>query len=292
MNRSVFSIAAAFVAATIVWGTPHLNAHAATADMQSRIDAATADAARRGAGVQIAYLDRAEGYWAGNAAARVAEPTASVSKVFIADNLLLRAGRGQLALSPADRGAMTSMLRSSNDDAAQSFWDRFGGASMVADVVGRYHLGNASVQPRWFDTRISSADMVSYYNQVIAGQGGLAPADRDFILGQLRAITPFGVDGYNQQFGLPQGLPNEPARAVKQGWMIAENNDWIHNSTGVLGPENRYIVAVFSQEPAGLGDPHARDTVNRVVNIMFPRGTAEQSPLDDAVDQVRHAIGQ
>lgn len=243
--------------------------------MQDRINAATADASGRGANVEIAYLDRATGHYAANGQGRVPEQTASVVKVLIADNLLYRESRGELQLSPGDRGAIEVMLRSSDDTAAQDFWNRFGGSQIVAEVVNRYRMGDARTTPAWYDTMVSPADMVGYYNQLIGGQGGLSDTDRDFILAQLRASTPNGTDGYPQRFGLPAGL-TDPVQAVKQGWMISEDGNWVHNSTDVVGLDGRYIVVVFSQEPSRFGDGHARDTIDRVANIMFPTRTATQ----------------
>jgi hypothetical protein len=256
-------------------------------DIQDRINTATADAVGRGAEVEIAYLDRRTGHYAANGQGRTPEQTASVVKVLIADNLLYRASRGEFQLSSGDRDGIGLMLRSSDDTAAQDFWNRFGGSQIVAEVVSRYRMGDARTTPAWYDTMVSPADMVGYYNQLIGGQGGLPAADRDFILGQLRASTPAGTDGYNQRFGLPGGL-NDPVQAVKQGWMISENGDWVHNSTDMIGPDGRYIIVVFSQEPSRFGDDHARDTIDRVANIIFPTRTATQPapppPAPDATN--------
>ena len=52
---------------------------------------------------------------------------ASVVKLFIADDLLLQESMGQTQLSPADRAPLDRMLRSSDDSAAQNFWNRSGG---------------------------------------------------------------------------------------------------------------------------------------------------------------------
>lgn len=279
MNRMRFVIGTAVCAVLISGIALQYMAFAAVPDIQDGINAATADAASRGATVEIAYLDRATGHYAANDRGRVNEETASVAKVLIADDLLFRESKGEFQLSPADRGALTVMLRSSDDGAAQNFWDRFGGSRITAETIARYRMGDAQPAGQWYDTRVSPADMVGYYNQLVGGTGGLPDSDRDFILAQLRASTAFGTDGYNQRFGLPGGL-NDPVQGVKQGWMIAEDNDWVHNSTDIDGPDGRYIVVVFCQEPATLGDGHARDTIDRVAHIMFPdRTTRMAEPL-------------
>jgi hypothetical protein len=55
-----------------------------------------------------------------------------VVKLFIADDLLLQESKGQTTLSPADRKSLDVMLRSSDDGAAQNFWDRGGGNAVIA----------------------------------------------------------------------------------------------------------------------------------------------------------------
>ncbi len=48
-----------------------------------------------------------------------------------------------------DRPALDGMLRSSDDDAAETFWAARGGETIIDDVVGRYGLNP------WSTTRAS-----------------------------------------------------------------------------------------------------------------------------------------
>ena len=63
-------------------------------------------------------------------------------KLFIADDLLLQVSKGQTQLSPDDRTAFDRMLRSSDDSAAENFWNRSGGSAIIDRVVARYGLGS------------------------------------------------------------------------------------------------------------------------------------------------------
>ena len=54
-----------------------------------------------------------------------------MAKLFIADDLLLQEAKGQTQLSPADRTALEVMLRSSDDNAAEIFWNRSGGSEII-----------------------------------------------------------------------------------------------------------------------------------------------------------------
>ena len=111
-------------------------------------------------------------------------------------------------------------------------------------------------------------------------------------MGHLLDFEPAGSDGYDQRFGLPDGLPEATELGVKQGWMCCVDGNWIHLSTGFFGDDHRYVVAVLSREKVHYDDPdlaewtplpdtalvdvtddasaaHARDTVTLVVQEAF-----------------------
>ena len=99
----------------------------------------------------------------------------------------------------------------------------------------------------------------------------------DLILADLAASTPLGIDGYPQRFGIPDGLYAEPV-AVKQGWMCCWGPDnQVHLSTGVAGPDRRYIIAVASMQPAD--EANARSTLTQAIKTMFPADVSEIGTL-------------
>ena len=109
---------------------------AATFDgLDARARQATADAAKSGADISVVALDRNTGQIVSNGHNQ-AFPIASVVKLFIADDLLLQESNGQTRLSPADRQSLDVMLRSSDDNAAQNFWNRGGGNAVITRVDG------------------------------------------------------------------------------------------------------------------------------------------------------------
>ena len=196
---------------------------------------------------------------------------ASVVKLFIADDMLLRGP----PLSPDDKKMFESMLRSSDDSAAQVFWDRNGGSAIVARVAGRYGLGGTRANGQWFNTISTAADLVRYYDMMLSGAGGLPMDKADMIVDNLAQSSPTGIDGmmpggvYPQRFGIPEGLYAEPV-AVKQGWMCCVGSDWMHLSTGIIGADHRYVMAIASDQPAGADA--ARATITQAVKTMFPGG--------------------
>ena len=243
--------------------------------LDARERQASAEASKSGADLTVAVLDRNTGQLVTSGAGTLA--IASVVKLFIADDLLLQVSKGQTQLSPDDRAAFDRMLRSSDDSAAENFWNRSGGSAIINRVVARYGLTSthAPSNGRWFNTISTVTDLVHYYDMMLAGSGGLPPEQANLILSNLAASTPTAPDGmvpggvYPQRFGIPEGLYAEPV-AVKQGWMCCVGSDWLHLSTGVIGPDRRYVMAISSMQATDATD--ARATITQAVKTMFPGG--------------------
>jgi len=238
--------------------------------LHARVQRATDEAFASGATLSVAILDRATHQLVSNGNSQIVG-TASVAKLFIADDLLLHESEGKAALTTEDRQALDLMLQSSDDGAAERFWDQYGGNAIITEVASRYGL--VSTTPpndgRWWNTMSSITDLIRYYEMLLDGSGGL-PVDRaKVIVNDLAQSTPNGDDGYPQRFGIPDGLYAEPV-AVKQGWMCCIGSDWMHLSTGVIGADRRYIMVVQSLQPSD--DASARETITQAVKTIFPNG--------------------
>jgi hypothetical protein len=245
---------------------------AATLDgLDARTKQATAEAAKSGAHIETFVLDRTTGQTVSNGDSS-SFPIASVAKLFIADDLLLQESKGQTTLSPADHKSLDIMLRSSDDGAAQNFWNRSGGNAIIARVKARYGLPGTTApwNGHWDVTTSTASDLVHYYDMLLNGSGGLPPEQANVIMSNLAQSTPTGTDGYPQRFGIPEGLYAEQV-AVKQGWFCCWNGaNQLHVSTGVVGPERRYVVVISSLEPDS--EAAARTTITQAVKTMFPGG--------------------
>jgi hypothetical protein len=249
---------------------------AAFSGLEARERLATDEASDSGADITVAILDRNTGHLVTNGN-NTPIAIASVVKLFIADDLLLQVSKGQTTLSRDDRDSLDVMLRASDDSAAEVFWNRSGGSSIVDRVTARYGLKSTQApgNGRWFNTVSTATDLVRYYDMLLAGTGGLPPEQASIILSNLAASTPTAPDGmapggvYPQRFGIPEGLPDEPV-AVKQGWMCCVGADWMHLSTGVIGPNRRYVMVIGSMQPADADV--ARETITQAVRTMFPGG--------------------
>ena len=239
--------------------------------LDARVRQATADAAKSAAYIETVVLDRKTDQIVSNGANKPF-PLASVVKLFIADDLLLQESKGETTLSAADRKSLDVMLRSSDDSAAQTFWNRSGQNAIIARVVARYGLTGttAPYNGHWDVTLSTASDLVRYYDMLLDGTGGLPRGQANVIISNLAQSTPTGADGYPQRFGIPEGLYAEPV-AVKQGWFCCWNGaNQLHVSTGTIGPERRYVMAISSLEPDDAAA--ARETLTQAVKTMFPGG--------------------
>jgi hypothetical protein len=254
--------------------SPHKVLVAAFDELPARIAQATDDAAANGATISVAVLDRANNQLLANGNDQLVA-IASVAKLFIADDVLSHESsspEGSAHVPSVDRQALDSMLRSSDDGAAETFWAAQGGQSIITDVAARYGL-TSTVPPsdgQWWNTMSSASDLVHYYDMLLDGSGGLSGERAEIIVDDLAGSTATGADGYPQRFGIPDGLYAEPV-AVKQGWMCCmDGNSWMHLSTGIIGADRRYVMVIESLQPSD--DATARATITQAVKTMFPAG--------------------
>jgi hypothetical protein len=245
----------------------------AQAEMGTAVGQASSYAASRGNSVGISVIDRETGALYENALAHTQMRSASVPKVLVAESLLDRNRRGEIALTQRDRDLMWSMVARSDDAAMSDLYSRFGGLNMIVSVVGKYNLteiGGPPTASYWGMYQITAHDITKFYLGVL--DGGLAPVDRDLLVSLMRAATPTGVDGFDQYFGIPRGLPGE-TWGVKQGWMCCQEGQRRLHTTGILGSDNRFIVSVLSQSPQSLSYAYAAETLTTVVRTLFPGGS-------------------
>ncbi|MBA3367700.1 MAG: serine hydrolase [Geodermatophilaceae bacterium] len=244
-----------------------------TVGFQTAIDEATAFAATQGIGVSIAVIDRELGIEVVNGAASDAPIFgASLVKLFLADNLLQRQRAGEFGLSAEDRSLLEAMLVASDDAAADSLYSRFGGEAMVTEVAQRYRL--PSVAPTteagsWELTTMSARDVARYYDRFLSS---MPTADRDYVLGLLRGSTMIAQDGFDQFFGIPTALAGMTL-AIKQGWMCCPTDTSYLHTTGIVGADNRYTVAILSGDPGAVDSGFATELVSQITTLVFPPGS-------------------
>ncbi len=248
----------------------------AEVDFRAGIDQATAFAADQGLSVSIAVIDRVLGEEIANGpAADTSTFGASLVKVFLADNLLHRQRAGEFQLSEQDRALLETMLIGSDDTATDSLYGRFGGAEMVREVAQRYQL--PSVMPTnqagfWELTTLSARGVARYYDRLLSRT---PMADRDYIVDLLRRSMEVASDGFNQFFGLPNALPGQTL-AIKQGWMCCPRDSSYLHTTGIVGTDNRYTVAILTTDPGVFSTAYSTSVLDQIAAFVFPPGSVAE----------------
>lgn len=202
----------------------------------------------------------------------------------------------------ADRPRLDVMLRSSDDSAATALWKANGQRAIVTRMVQRLGLQDTAPPPAsqpgyWGYTAVSAGDLVRIYQYIL----GKAPAPvRDYIMGNLHQSTKCGTDRYDQSFGIPSTF--RKPWAAKQGWSGFGDNPAtpcaagaslqhqpgegqarfvgvavpnqpdmsgeVLHTTGTVGDNDRYIVAVLSVHPNGTQFAKAAATLTRLTRSL------------------------
>ncbi|MCZ2829934.1 hypothetical protein O2W14_13930 [Modestobacter sp. VKM Ac-2986] len=172
--------------------------------------------------------------------------TASLVKLFLVQQLLVREAAGPSAFDPGDRLRMERAITVSDDEAMSILWDRYSGDALVSLAVTQFELdgSGASSTGQWGESTTSATDLARFL--------GTLSRDRqvpgaEALLGWMRAAEPVADDGFDQRFGLlADGVA--PGAAVKQGWMCCVDDLRHLHSVGVL-PDGR-VVVVVAEAPA------------------------------------------
>ena len=192
-------------------------------------------------------------------------PTASMVKLYLAEDVLHRARAGRIALTPDDLGLLEWMIRSSDDPAASALWVRYDGDRMVRDVAARYGLtGTAppTIPGQWGQATTTARDLARFLSllPVVAH-----PDDAAALLGWMREATGRAADGFDQRFGLFGTAP--PATAVKQGWMCCVGGSRHLHSVGIIGAR---VVVLLSEVPRAVGYDAARAALTVAASAVPP----------------------
>jgi hypothetical protein len=170
----------------------------------------------------------------------------SVVKLLIAMDALAR--NNWVIPDVATQQDVHQMLADSDDEIANQMWTTGGGPAIVTRMAGQ--IGLTGTQPpddpgEWGDTLITSQDMVTTYRYLTEQVPG---PDRDLLLGALSDAPRIAADGFNQYFGIPDGMPHT-TWAIKQGWGTS-GSQAVMESTGLVGRDLRYVVVVLASAPA------------------------------------------
>lgn len=192
--------------------------------------------------------------------------SASVVKLLIAVDRVVAAGGAAL---PADQQQQVhDMLANSDDDIADALWEQDGGPAIVTRMAGELGLPG-TVPPddptQWGNTLITAQDVVTIYRYIT---DRLPEPGRGLVLSALSDVKPQAADGFDQDFGIPDGIPGVP-RAVKQGWMSAVSEDILH-TTGLVGPDARYVIVLLTSQSTDGSWSTATQALTGGIAVLAP----------------------
>ncbi|BBY46957.1 hypothetical protein MARA_04250 [Mycolicibacterium arabiense] len=238
-------------------------------DLRERIAEAERYVATRPGTIGFVLRDRVTGAKYRNAHAGTPIWTASTIKLAMVADLLTRERAGSIRLGDADLRLMVAMLRTSDNEAADSLWSRYGGTDGAFNAnLARYGMPNVrpqsgfgDVYPCWGFQKGTADDFDGLMNYVLTG---LTPADATAVSAEMQR-----VDG-QQQWGV-WGAGASMAPGNKNGWS-QEQGGWVVNTVGFAGPQQRYTLAIMN----ALGDEGGYDdgvatttTLSRI--LLAPR---------------------
>ncbi|WP_219414879.1 serine hydrolase [Pseudonocardia nigra] len=215
----------------------------------------------------VAVHDRATGETA--VGSRGTEPyyTASLSKVVVIVDMLDRRHLEGLAVSDADLDLVRRALGPSDDSAMNMLWTRFDGAGAAGRLSSRLGLEGTSA-PRdpsqWGEMSVPAADTVRIWQHIL---DEMPDTDRELLISAMAAAPTVAGDGFDQAYGLLAPAvagPEGPGAVAKQGWMCCFSGQYYLHSTGAVGAEQRFVVALLTRVPRGPGWEAARQELNAI----------------------------
>jgi len=236
-------------------------------DFQQRFATVQAYVATRPGVVGVVVHDRQTGAVWRTGATDTAMWTESTIKLAMTVDLFLRDRAGKISLTSADRSLIQRMLHSSDDNAADSLWFKYAGPDHMAfnQDFGSYGMtslvpqrGYSNTFPYWGFQKCTPNDLDRLVNYVLDH----LPSDtRQYIVGQLSAVDP------NQQWGVwAAGPAANPGN--KDGWG-PEDNGWVMNTVGWVGPGQRYTLAVMNELRGHGGEDDGRTTDSHIAQLLF-----------------------
>ena len=256
-------------AAVIVIGSAGLVASppAVADDLQTRVAAADAYLATRPGSVGYVLRDRTTGVTYRNSHAGDLVWSASTIKLAMVVDLLTRARAGAISLTDTDRSQLAAMMHSSDDDATDALWSRFGGPDHMAynTAFPRYGMtdlqpqkGFSSIYPYWGFQKTTANDLDRLINYVLTR---LDRAQTAAIVYELQNVAP------NQQWGV-WGAGPAMAPGNKDGWSL-EQGGWVTNSVGFAGAGQRYTLAMMNSLGGAGGYDDGVATTSRLAQILL-----------------------
>jgi beta-lactamase class A len=198
--------------------------------------------------------------------------TASIVKVDILATLLYQSQRSGQPLTDDERELATTMIETSDNDAASDLYETDGGASPIDDANQVFGLTRTTVgtDGYWGLTTTTTENQVRLLRQVFTGSSALSSSSRDYVQGLMSHVES------DQRWGVPAAASGGTESWVKNGWL--PNPDlWEINSIGEVTHDGQHLlIAVLSDdnETEDVGISLAQTIAKRAASALATTATA------------------
>ncbi|NJC73141.1 hypothetical protein HC031_25980 [Planosporangium thailandense] len=195
-----------------------------------------------------ALMDRTTGAISGSANdATETSTTESMIKIWISSDYLRRQAAAGNAPSQQRLDELTTMIRDSDDQAAEDIYRLDGGDDVVDRMISMCGLTNTTMVDGWWSkTQITAADATRLGLCVADGRAA-GPNWTAWILDQMRQVRGEG------RFGIVDALPANVAgtTAIKNGWtLIYDEGQW---HVACLAVQDKWILSVLARYDGSRG---------------------------------------
>jgi len=236
-------------------------------EFQARVAAVNDYLAERPGSIGYVLRDRATGAVYRNANAGELVWSASTIKLAMVVDLLTRHRAGAIKLTPDDQSLMAAMMHSSDDDATDTLWSRYGGPDHqsynrnfpsygMTDLAPQRGFSNTF--PYWGFQKTTANDLDRLMSYTLTR---MTPAETAAIIGEMQRVDS------NQQWGV-WGAGPAMAPGNKDGWS-QEQGGWVTNSVGFAGSRQRYTLAIMNALGGQGGYDDGVATTTRVAQLLL-----------------------
>lgn len=214
------------------------------------------DAARYGTNVGLTiYLPASQRYFVANP--HLTFEMASTFKIPILATLLHQAEQAHRALTSTERDWATAMIEWSDNIAEGEMYDEVGQWYPIQQYMAALGYADLRVNTDGIGSSLMSPLAMARLIDDLRTNRILTPADCAFVLDLMRHVVPY------QRMGLGETAPAGASVALKDGYDVAIDQQWVMNTVGTVTVGGQsYVVALYTRDHASIDAGH--DVVNQL----------------------------
>ncbi|GIF57876.1 hypothetical protein Air01nite_39710 [Asanoa iriomotensis] len=206
-----------------------------------------------------ALLDTRTGELSGPADRTELSTTASLIKSWIGADFLRRSAEQGTEPSASRMAQVETMIRDSDNNAAQSLYEANGGAPSIKRLISMCKLKDSKVSADggWSRTMLSPAD-ITRLGACIANGTAAGPKWTKYLLDQMRAVRGTG------DFGPRKAFPaaDQKKIAIKNGWVDRQREQEYHVSCMAIG--DGWVIGVMTKYDISKGYTYGANICKQV----------------------------